>query len=143
MTIKEIARNEGVDERSAQRYVTAGYKGHRLPATRTKRGAFVITLDAYRTWRIACGFNEPEPVAQPEAVSAQPQVSAPVESEEPAAAPAPKYPPWPMAANPRGQLTNGPHESSRNWPHPRACEAHAAEQLRKQQERLRGIPNEE
>lgn len=142
MTIAEIARNEGITERSAQRYVTVGYKGHLLPATRSRR-AYAIALDDYRAWRIACGFNEPAP--QPEArrdisemsPAVQPQVSAPVEPPTPSS---PTYPPWPMAADPNGELTNGPTEHSRNWPHPKSCEAHAAEQLRKQQ---RGIPDEE
>lgn len=141
MTVQEIAKNEGVDERSIQRYISQGYKGHKLKATRVHR-AYVITLDDYRAWRIACGFNEPEP--QP-AISTQPQLS--VEPEKSAAAPPapplPTYPPWPMAADPNGELTNGPSEHSRNWPHPLACEAHAAEELRKQQDRLRGISDEE
>lgn len=131
MTVKEIAKREGISERQAQRYCRVGYRGHVLPTTRNGKG-FVIAEADYRAWRIVCGFEE-----------AQPQVSAPAPSTNLVERPAPaspehqarrraSYPPWPQPADPNGQLTNVPHEHSRNWPHPEACRIHAEEELRKQ-----------
>jgi len=72
MTIQEIAKREAISERSAQRYVTVGYKGHVLKATRMRR-AFVIAEDDYKLWRLECGFDflpQPEaPEAPPSAVT--------------------------------------------------------------------------
>jgi hypothetical protein len=56
MTIQEIAKREAISERSAQRYVTVGYKGHVLKATRMRK-AFVIAEDDYKLWRLECGFD--------------------------------------------------------------------------------------
>jgi hypothetical protein len=136
MTIQEIARREEITERSAQRYVTNGYRGHKLPATRRSR-AFWITPEDYRDWRIACGFERPQ--TQPQVIEPHtvPCKDAP---GSPRSVPVPKYPPWPKAADPNGELTTGPSEHSRNWPHPKSCEEYMAQQLRKQQ---RGYEDEE
>jgi hypothetical protein len=134
VTVREVAALEQVSTRMVQRYCREGFQGHILPSIRVGK-SLVIAESDYRAWRIACGFEQPEPEPQP-------QVSQPEESLQPIAPPAPMYPPWPLAADPHGELTNGPSEHSRNWPHPLACEAHRAEQLRRQMERLRGYEDE-
>lgn len=135
LSVKQIAEREEVSERQIQRYIAEGYKGCKLPAVRAGR-SFQITVDDYKAWRVACGFEQAEP---------QPQVSeyraSPVRSE-PLQAPAPAFNPWPLAADPNGPITNSPSEHSSNWPHPLAIEQHRADELRKQQIRLRGYPDE-
>ena len=126
VTVKEIAALEQVSERMVQRYISAeGYKGCTLRAIRIGR-SFSISESDYHAWRVLCGFERaPEP--QPEPQPRQVEVIAPPVSALPA------FPPWPQAADVNGELTLGPHEHSRNFPHPEACRIYMEEQLRKQQ----------
>jgi hypothetical protein len=135
MTVSEVAALEQVSTRMIQRYCTVGFQGNVLPAVRSGRG-FVIEESAYRQWRIACDA-QPEPEPQPHLVGSE-------DSSEPMAppVPAPLFNPWPIAADPNGELTNGPSEHSRNWPHPLAVEAHREQELFKQIRRLVGAPDE-
>jgi hypothetical protein len=131
MTVQEIAKLERVGERQIQRYLHDGFKGHVLRAVRIGRG-FVIALEDYREWRRACGFDEPE-AQQPEVPKVTlAEVIAEPEPERPA------YPPYPFPADPHGQLTNVPHEHSRNMPHPLACRDYFQEQARRMKAQLRG-----
>ena len=131
MTVREVAEREQVSTRMVQRYIAEGFQGHLLPAVRIGK-SFSIAESDYHAWRVLCGFEQPEP--QPELQPRQVEVIAPV--------PIPAFPPWPQAADPAGELTNGPAPHSRNWPHPLAVEAHRAEQLRKQQMQIRGSEDE-
>jgi hypothetical protein len=142
MTVQQIARLEGVTARQIQRYCSEGYQGNKLPASRIGK-AFVIEEVDYRQWRRQCGFEPAELIPEPQQPQPQVSVSQPEESLQPIAPPAPMFPPWPMAADPHGQLTTTPSEHSCNFPHPLACEQHRQEQLRKQIERLRGYSNEQ
>jgi hypothetical protein len=154
MTVKQVAELEQVGERQIQRYISEGFQGHKLPATRNGR-SFSIALDDYKTWRIACGFDEVQipQVSPPEPVGESAGRSSPGEEGTPAAPPADPtelpapcaalFPPWPQAADPNGPITNAPDENSSNWPHPEACRIYMAEQLREQQIKLRGYADEE
>jgi hypothetical protein len=71
------------------------------------------------------------------------QVDGSEEFSERIAPPLPLFPPWPQAADPNGELTNGPSEHSRNWPHPLAVEAHREQELFKQIRRLVGATTDE
>ena len=134
LTVKDIARLEGVSSRMVQRYVSVGFRGNKLPAVRIGK-ALVIAEQDYRTWRVQCGFAQPEPEPQREPRPKVEVIALPV--------PAPLFNPWPQPADPAGPITNAPHEHSSNWPHPLACEAYMQELLRKQIERLRGYSNEQ
>ena len=135
MTIAEIAQREGVTERSAQRYITVGYKGTKLPAVKLGR-TYLIALEDYRAWRLQCGFDFlPQQDAMPEAPKvSQGKLIAP--PADPAVLR--PYPPYPQPADSNGQLTTTPHPHSRNMPHPQACADYIAEQARKLKARLRG-----
>jgi hypothetical protein len=151
MTIQDVARNEGISERQAQRYCRAGYKGHVLPATRKGRG-FVIEESDYRAWRVECGFDflpqqDAAPGRSTPAVSATAQAGG-FPPGYPDAEPVsprdtrPTYPPYPQAADPHGVPTNVPHEHSSTMPHPQACADYFAEQARKMKAKLRGYDND-
>jgi hypothetical protein len=134
MTVSEVAALEQVSTRMIQRYVSEGYKGNKLPAVRVGK-SFVIAENDYKRWRIACDFAQPEPIPEPGGGSPQGRTPSQVEVIAP---PAPTYPPWPLAADPNGPITNAPHEHSSNFPHPEACRIYMEEQLRKQQIQIRG-----
>jgi hypothetical protein len=134
LTVKDVAQREQVSERQIQRYVREGFKGHVLPAVRVGK-SFQIEETAYKQWRIACGWDQPE---APEDVG---RTSTSIVSQDEVIA-APQYPPWPHCADQNGELTTGPSEHSRNWPHPLAVEAYNAELRRKQQQPLRGYYDE-
>ena len=134
MTVKEIAALEQVSPRMIQRYIAAGFQGHILPAVRIGK-SFAIAEADYHAWRVLCGFEqaaEPQPEPQPRQVEV---IAPPVPA-------LPAFPPWPQAADPNGQMTNAPHEHSRNFPHPEACRIYMEEQLRKQQTKIRGYEDE-
>jgi len=137
MTVREIAELEDVSVRMVQRYISEGFQGKKLPAMRVGK-SFQITEADYKQWRIACDFERPESEPQPQVSQVGSE-----DSSDPIAPPAPSFNPWPMAADPHGQLTTTPSEHSCNFPHPLACEQHRQEQLRKQIERLRGYSNEQ
>jgi len=147
MTIQDVARNEGISERQAQRYCRApGYKGHVLPATRKDRG-FVIEESDYRAWRVECEFDFlPQQDAAPERTKDAEQF--PKGTASPDAEPAspgearPAYPPYPLPACPGGPITNVPHPTSGSMPHPQACADYFAEQARKMKAKLRGYDND-
>jgi hypothetical protein len=148
MTIQDVARNEGISERQAQRYCRApGYKGHVLPATRKGRG-FVIEESDYRAWRVECGFDflpqqDTAPERSTHADHASPAESADdIEPTSPGEARSPAYPPYPQAADPHGVPTNVPHEHSSTMPHPQACADYFAEQARKMKAQIRGYDND-
>jgi hypothetical protein len=125
VTIAEIARIEGVTERSAQRYVTVGFKGNKLPAVKLGR-TYRIAVEDYRAWRLECGFDF---LPQQDAVPEVPRVR---QDKVPATVAPKPYPPYPKPANPGGPLTNIAHPSSGNMPHPQACLDYIREQARKQ-----------
>jgi len=83
MTVKEVAELEDVTERQIQRYISLGFKGHKLPATRMRK-AFVIAEEDYKLWRLECGFDFlPQPAGSeppPSAVTV-PAVPAPSASD--------------------------------------------------------------
>jgi hypothetical protein len=134
MTIQDVARSEGIGERQAQRYCREGYQGHVLKAARVGRG-LQITLDDYKAWRIACGFDTVAPETEcnlhpvPEHCKESLQ---PPSGSEPQRPITPTYPPYPQPADPNGVLTNVPHEHSRNMPHPLAVADHQREENRKE-----------
>ena len=133
MTVAEIAKLEQVSPRQIQRYCSVGFQGHILPTAK-------IAEQDYREWRIACGFEQ---AAAALAVPSTESVERPYVSQDEAPAPcAVLFPPWPQCANPNGELTLAPHEHSRNWPHPLACEEHRKDELRKQQIRIRGYADD-
>jgi hypothetical protein len=156
MTIQDVARNEGISERQAQRYCAQpGFRGNVLKASKIGR-AFVIAAEDYKAWRIACGFDF---LPQPDGAESAPLTSAssapklgadadsadhlPVPSVEPGAnPPGPSYPPYPQAADPHGVPTNVPHEHSSTMPHPQACADYFAEQARKMKAQIRGYDND-
>lgn len=140
MTVKQIATNEGVGERQIQRYISEGFKGHKLPAVRVGR-SFQITEQDYRAWRVLCGFDAPAKESEP-ASTCPGHVEEPPTAEESPVVVVPMYPPWPQAADPNGVLTNQPHEHSRNWPHPLAVADHQREENRKMEAQLRGYPDD-
>ena len=137
MTVADVARLEGVSERSAQRYCTVGFKGHVLPSIMTGKARSIDPAD-YKAWRVLCGFDPAaldvrgsSPNTPQEEVTADlrtPQIQVPATS----------FRPWPLCADPAGPVTNAPHEHSSNWPHPKAVEQHRAELLRQQLSRYRG-----
>jgi hypothetical protein len=135
MTIAEIAQREGVTERSAQRYITVGYKGTKLPAVKMGR-TYSIAVEDYRAWRVQCGWDFlPQQDVVPEVPKVRQRELTP--AVESVALPKP-YPPYPQPADPNGQLTTTPHPHSRNMPHPQACADYIAEQARKLKAKLRG-----
>ena len=140
MTVKQVAESEQVSERQIQRYISQGFQGHILKATRNGR-SFSVTVDDYKAWRIACGFEVQIPqVSAPAPVESAAPPTASAELPAPCAA---LFPPWPQAADPNGPITNAPQEHSSNWPHPETCRIYMAEQLREQQIKLRGYTDEE
>jgi hypothetical protein len=150
MTVTEIARLEEVSERQIQRYISLGFKGHKLPAAKTRR-AFVIDETDYRAWRVDCGFDFlPQPEAPEAPGDADPVPSAPKlgaltePGEIPPASPreARPYPPYPQAADPHGVPTNVPHEHSSTMPHPLACRDYFEAQARKMKAQLRGYDDD-
>ena len=147
MTVADIARIEGVSERSAQRYCSVGFQGHVLPSVMTGKARSISEVD-YKAWRVACGFD-----AAPDASGGSCPASSSSGDEHPASA-APgashpytateslrDYPPYPFPADPAGELTNGPAPHSRNWPHPQAMRDHFEAQARRLVEEIRGDPN--
>jgi hypothetical protein len=141
MTISEAARLQGVSTRHMLRYITVGFKGHKLPAIRMGKKYFIVD-DDYRQWRQQCGFDVAPggSPGDPRLASVSPGDTHPASTAPGASHPA--YPPFPLPADPRGVLTNAPHEHSCNHPHPLACKAHFEEQARLQKERLRGYSDE-
>ena len=149
MTIQDVARNEGISERQAQRYCRApGYKGHVLKAVRIGR-AFVIAAEDYKSWRIECGFDflphpggsEPAPLTPADPAAVTPQILGGFPEPGPIS-PGPSYPPYPLPACPGGPITNVPHPSSGSMPHPQACADYFAEQARKMKAQMRGYEND-
>jgi|SRR5208282_96730 len=138
MTVKEVAEREGITERSAQRYITVGYKSHKLPAARMGR-AFVIAEVDYRAWRVDCGFDFLPQPADPVVPAI---VSAIIRAVVPATAPSAPYPPYPQVANPGGPITNVPHETSGSMPHPLAVRDYMEAQARRMKKKLRGYSDE-
>ena len=139
MTVKQVAASEGVSERQIQRYISQGFQGHILPAVRVGK-AFQITEADYRAWRVACGFDAAIE-AQPVSSCSVPNRLAGVDScERPA--PSAAYPLYPHPACPGGPITNVPHPTSGNMPHPLACRDYMQEQARKQKAQIRGYENE-
>lgn len=129
LTIREISLLEEVGVRQIQRYISEGYQGHVLKAVRVGK-RFLIEEADYRQWRIDCGFDQPQPEPK-----APPQVE--VLSPEPIAEPAPRLPAHLAPANPGGPITNCPHPSSGNWPHPDALGKYYEEEAQKEQEQYR------
>lgn len=150
MTIQDVAQHEGISERQAQRYVKLGFQGHILKATKVGKAWSIDTKD-YKTWRVLCGFEQPEVEPQVPAPSSprdERPASAPLDGVHPASVTNlvahPTYPPWPLPADPNGELTNGPAPHSRNWPHPEAMKQHSEAQARNMKARFfRGTEDDE
>ena len=64
MTPLEIGKIEGVSTRTAQRYITQGFAGHKLPAVRLGQG-YSVDPKAYAAWRILCGWDKAQPAPRP------------------------------------------------------------------------------
>jgi len=148
MTITDIAELEQVSVRSAQRYVTEGYKGIKIPAVKAGR-SFSIAESDYKAWRVLCGFDEtPAVVAALPPASGRsgnfPEGALPDEaSSTPGVqrtAPCAEYPPYPLVADPHGVLTNCPSEHSCNFPHPLAVQDHMRHEAQKLVEKYQGAP---
>ena len=147
MTIQDIAKLEQVSERSAQRYVTVGFKGIKIPAVKAGR-SFSIDPADYKAWRIACGFDPAPAVQKVSQVSAPPAEPAAVLRPVDAPSNLPEiaefaFRPYPLPADPNGVLTNGPHPHSCNHPHPLACEAYMKREAEKLVAKYRGDPHAE
>jgi hypothetical protein len=138
MTVPDIAASEQTTTRTIQRYITVGFRGHKLPAVRLGN-AYSVTEEDYRQWRIDCGFDVALPVEVLRREIPQVKVIAqPVAPEPEPVAPEPKtpckvaqaYPPYPMPADPHGVPTNCPHPHSCTFPHPKAVADHLREVAR-------------
>jgi hypothetical protein len=93
---------------------------------------------------ITCGFDFlPQPATPAEPAVPEMRKVSQVELEPGCFPPRPTYPPYPQAADPNGQLTNVPHEHSRNMPHPLACRDYFEEQARRMKAQARGYDDEE
>jgi hypothetical protein len=143
MTIQDIVEREQVSERQAQRYVREGFQGHVLPSVKIGKAYHIEETD-YAAWRIACGWEQPQPEAIP-----IPQVTVtPAPTANLAVHPAPcaEYPdPEPASmfrpATVDGPLTNCPHPASSNWPAPQTCEQYLQREAQKLVEKFQGAPN--
>jgi hypothetical protein len=130
LTVREIATIEQVSERQVQRYISEGFQGHKLPATRTGR-RLTVTAEDYKAWRTASGFEQAEAV---------PQVSAPASSTKFVEDPPEPAPPGDARPSPfrpavqGGPLTNVPHPQSGNMPAPETCLQYLQENARKLRE---------
>ena len=139
MTIQDIARSEEISERQAQRYCRApGYKGHVLKATRRGKG-FLIQESDYRAWRLECGFDF---LPQPDAASEKTTPAKPVPKPVRACPCSAILSALPAGSGPERTTNECTRPTSRNWPHPLACEAYMQEQARKMKSRLRGYDDE-
>lgn len=135
MTVPDIAASEQTTTRTIQRYITVGFRGHKLPAVKLGN-AYSVTEEDYRQWRIDCGFDPmvpaevvrretPVEIPQVEVIAPEPEPIAPEPGQCCAASHSiSAYPPYPQPADPHGVLTNGPHPHSCNWPHPLAIADH-------------------
>jgi hypothetical protein len=130
LTVREIATIEQVSERQVQRYISEGFQGHKLPATRTGK-RLTVTAEDYKAWRTASGFERPE---------ASPQVSLPASSgklpEEPPATSGnlPEHTSPFRPARLDGVITNVPHKDSSSMPAPETCLQYLQENARKLRE---------
>lgn len=153
MTIQDVAQHEGISERQAQRYIKLGFQGHILRATKVGKAWSIDTKD-YKTWRVSCGWETAAPASPKDArpASTAPGAQHPAPATNLDARPVttspgdtlPAYPPWPLPADPNGELTNGPAPHSRNWPHPEAMKQHSEAQARNMKARFfRGTEDDE
>ncbi len=141
MTPLEIGKIEGVSTRTAQRYITQGFAGHKLPAVRLGQG-YSVDPKAYAAWRILCGWDKAQPAPRPAPKVVQVEVAAQPIAVPARPAPAPTFRPWPLCADPNGVITNCPHEHSCSHPHPLAVKAHEEAEARALRMKYRGDPDE-
>jgi hypothetical protein len=145
MTVKDVAKNEGVGVRQIQRYISLGFKGHKLLARKRSKGYWIEESD-YRAWRVACGFDparvSPEDTRPAPAPSGDAH-TATAEDAHPVALGHRIYPPYPFPADPNGVITNVPDAHSCTMPHPQAVRDYFEAQARKMKETLYGgMPDE-
>ena len=140
MTVQDVAEREGISERQAQRYITEGFQGHKLPAVKVGK-AWSITDADYAAFRQACGWEtQPEPII-PQVEVIAPQVAPQIVDPAPCAEhPDPEPPSMFRPATVDGPLTNCPHPASSNWAAPETCQAYLQREARKLVAKYRGDP---